>query len=69
MSTIADKPGWRQILTSILAAIIGVQSNKNRHRDFKNASIKQFLIMGFIVVIIFIFAIYLLVQGTVYWLK
>lgn len=48
------KPGFIDIVKSTLAAALGVQSNKNRERDFKHGSIKTFAIAGIIFTVIFI---------------
>ena len=69
LGRLTKKPNWRQILASVIAAMLGVQSNKNRQRDFNNATIKQFLMAAFIVVIVFICSLYFLVQSAIYWLK
>ena len=49
-----QKPGFIDIVKSTLAAALGVQSNKNRERDFKHGSIKTFAIAGIIFTVIFI---------------
>ena len=49
-----QKPGFVDIVKSTLAAALGVQSNKNRERDFKHGSIKTFAIAGVIFTVIFI---------------
>jgi len=49
-----EKPGFTDIVKSTLAAALGVQSNKNRERDFKHGSIKTFAIAGIIFTVIFI---------------
>ncbi|MAT51245.1 MAG: hypothetical protein CMK32_08700 [Porticoccaceae bacterium] len=48
------KPGFKQVLMSTLAAALGVQSSKNRERDFKHGSIKVFIAAGVIFTAIFI---------------
>jgi hypothetical protein len=49
-----EKPGFMDIVKSTLAAGLGVQSNKNRERDFKHGSIKTFAVAGIIFTVIFI---------------
>lgn len=58
-----EKPhGLRDVLASVLAAALGVQSNKNRERDFKHGSAGQFIMVGIIATIGFIAAVYLTVR-------
>jgi hypothetical protein len=51
-----DSLGFWQILSSTLAAAIGVQSSKNRERDFNRGKASQFIFMGvgFTVVLVLI---------------
>lgn len=48
------KPSTLALVGSILAAAIGVQSNKNREKDFENASIMPYLVGGVIFTVVFI---------------
>ena len=48
------KPNFWTIVLSTLAAFIGVQSDRNRARDFKHGNIYSFIIAGIIFTIIFI---------------
>lgn len=55
-----DKPNKINILSmigSIFAAAIGVQSNKNRERDFEHGKFHHFIIGGIIFAVLFIFAV------------
>ena len=51
------KPGFWQVLKSTLSAALGVQSNKNRERDFSHGSIKTFAVAGLIFTVVFILTI------------
>jgi len=56
---IDDKPKKKKtnigaLIKSILAAAIGVQSNKNRERDFEEGNPLAFIIGGFIFTALFI---------------
>lgn len=51
------KPNFWQIVFSTLAAFLGVQSNKNRERDFKYGNIYVYIVSGLIFTIIFIFTV------------
>ena len=57
-----EKPGFFQILFSTLAAFIGVQSNKNRERDFKHGNIYVYIAAGVIFTTLFIFGVITLVR-------
>ncbi len=56
-----EKPGLASVVKSILAAAIGVQTNKNRERDFTQGSPLAFIIGGFIFTALFIFTIAMIV--------
>ena len=47
---------WR-IVQSTLAGAIGVQSNKNRERDFNNGNIWVYIISGIVFTVLFILTI------------
>lgn len=57
-----QKPGFMDVLKSTLAAALGVQSTKNRERDFTHGNIKTFAIAGVIFTVIFIAAIVTVVK-------
>ena len=61
MSEISNKTKKSSSITSIVksvvAAFIGVQSNKNRERDFAHGKPIHFIIIGVIFVILFIGAL------------
>lgn len=56
------KPSFGQVVLSTLAAAIGVQSNKNRERDFKGGSIKAYIAAGVIFTALFVIALILVVK-------
>ncbi len=51
-----------QIISSVLAAAIGVQSNKNRERDFTRAKPTTYIIAGAIFTLLFILTLVILVN-------
>ncbi|PYC16685.1 DUF2970 domain-containing protein [Pseudomonas mosselii] len=55
-------PTFWQMLQSILAAAFGVQSGKNRARDFTYGKASHFIVMGTMFTLIFIFVLIGLVQ-------
>jgi hypothetical protein len=51
------RPSLLQVLFSTLAAFIGVQSDKNRQKDFQQSSIVPFMITGIVLAGLFIFGL------------
>jgi hypothetical protein len=51
------KPSPLQIIQSVFAAFIGVQSESNRIRDFKHGSLYAYIVAGLAVTLLFILAI------------
>lgn len=56
------KPTFLQILMSTFAAAIGVQSNKNRERDFTGGNIYTYIAAGVIFTIVFVVVMVLVVK-------
>lgn len=48
------KPTLWQIISSVLAAGFGVQSQNNRERDFASGTASQYIIIGIVATILFI---------------
>ena len=60
-----DKPASIKplhVISSVFAAGLGVQSSKNRERDFKQGNFKVFVITGIIFTLLFIGAVFGVVQ-------
>lgn len=57
-----NKPGIIQIALSTIAAAFGVQSNKNRERDFSGGNIYSYIIAGVIFTALFVGGLILLVN-------
>ena len=51
-----------QLLKSTLAAFIGVQSSRNRERDFKHGKVSHFIAIGLLFGLLFIATIITVVQ-------
>ena len=51
-------------IRSVAAAFFGVQSNKNRERDFSQGKLSHFIIVGVVGVIIFIAVLIAIVPST-----
>jgi len=56
-----------EVFQGVLAMFIGVQSEKNRERQFKYGKAYQFIIVGIIITIIFVVHIILLVKYAMIW--
>lgn len=56
------KISFFQLLKSTLSAFIGVQSNKNRERDFKHGKMSHFIAIGLLVGILFVVTLVTLAQ-------
>lgn len=53
---------WSQILRSSLAAGLGVQSSRNRQRDFAEGSPRRFIVMGVVLTMLFIASLVTVIQ-------
>lgn len=56
-------PGIFSVILSVLAAMIGVQSDKNRDRDFKQGKLGNYIFIGIIMVAIFVFTLIAIVNN------
>ena len=61
----SDKPSLWDVMKSVAASFLGVQSAKNRERDFQQTSVLPYIIVGVIFVILLILAIIALVAQLV----
>lgn len=50
--------GFFQIMGSTIAAAFGVQSSKNRKRDFERGRAGPFIAAGILFTVVFVFAVY-----------
>jgi hypothetical protein len=50
--------GIIKIILSILSSFIGIQSDKNRVRDFKSNNAKSFIIIGLIMTFLLVLILY-----------
>ena len=58
--------GWGELLQSILAAALGVQSGKNRARDFGRGRPLQFIVLGVLFCLFFVLMILGVVKLVLY---
>ncbi|TRX57854.1 DUF2970 domain-containing protein [Thalassomonas sp. M1454] len=49
-----SSPSLKDVVASVAAAFIGVQSNKNRERDFTKGKFSHFVVVGLIGVVLFV---------------
>lgn len=56
------KPNFFQIVLSVIAAAFGVQSSKNRERDFKGGNIYIYIAAGVIFTAVFVAVVILVVR-------
>lgn len=57
-----EKLGPLQVISSVFAAGLGVQSSRNRERDFKQGRFGVFVAAGIVFTLLFIGALFLVVQ-------
>lgn len=58
----AEKLSFFQVVGSVLAGALGVQSSKNRQRDFAQNSFMPFIVGGIVFTLLFVGSIVLLVN-------
>ncbi|AMR66814.1 MULTISPECIES: DUF2970 domain-containing protein [Pseudomonadaceae] len=62
-----DKPlSFREMLQSVVAAAFGVQSGKNRARDFSRGKPSHFIALGLMFTALFVVVLFALVQLVLY---
>lgn len=68
MSDPADNkpPTFWQVLHSVMAAAFGVQSSKNRTRDFTHGKPSQFLLLGLLFTGVFALTLFAIVKLVLY---
>jgi hypothetical protein len=63
MSEKSEKPvGLLDIIKSVMAAFFGVQSNKNRERDFAHGRPIHYIIIGLVATLVFMLVVWGLVK-------
>ena len=53
-----NKPSSIQIIVSVLASFFGVQSSRNRERDFKHGKASHFIVAGLLLTLLFILTVW-----------
>jgi Na+/melibiose symporter-like transporter len=59
-----SKPSFLSIMFSTMAAAFGVQSDKNRERDFKHGRIGPYIAAGILFTILFILVVFSVVKAV-----
>lgn len=59
------QPGILQVIKSVLAAFIGVQSKENRELDFTEGKVSHYIVVGLIVTLLFIATIVFVVSKVI----
>lgn len=54
--------GIIEVVKSVLAAMFGVQSSKNRERDFTKGKPSTYIVIGIIMTVLFVVAVWTVVQ-------
>lgn len=57
-----EKPSMLQVVGSVLSAFFGVQSEKNRRRDFGGGNPFVFIAVGVILTLLFVLVVWSVVQ-------
>ncbi|WP_158161972.1 DUF2970 domain-containing protein [Grimontia hollisae] len=52
-----EKVNVADVVKSVFAAMFGVQSDKNRQRDFQQSSMVPYIVVGFVFVAVFVLAL------------
>ena len=55
-------PSLWQVVASVAASFFGVQSSKNRERDFKHGKAAHFIVVGLVATVVFVLAVVLVVR-------
>ena len=59
------KPSKIDVIKSVLAAAIGVQSDKNRKKDFEQGNLSSYIVAGLIFTMVFVILISIIVSTVV----
>lgn len=60
-----EKLSLAQVFASVMASFFGVQKNANRERDFKRGRARDFIVVGLVLTLLFILAVWGVVQLVV----
>ncbi|OEE45720.1 hypothetical protein A1OS_01440 [Enterovibrio norvegicus] len=60
-----ENVGFIDIVKSVFAAMFGVQSDKNRQRDFKQSSMVPYIVVGVVFVVLFVLGLMSIVSVVI----
>jgi hypothetical protein len=60
------QPGLRQVVASVLAAMVGIQKAKNRERDFTYGKPSHFIAVGLVMTVVSVLLLWGLVTLVLY---
>ena len=60
-----SKPSLIHVIKSVIAAAIGVQSDKNREIDFQHGSLRAYIVVGVIATVLFVLTIITVVSTII----
>jgi hypothetical protein len=55
-------PNLLQVIGSVLSAFIGIQSSRNKERDFNHGNHRVFIIVGLVMTLLFLITLFAVVQ-------
>lgn len=61
-----EKVGFLDVVKSVLAAFFGVQSGRNRERDFQHGKPGHFILVGVMATVLFVLLVYGVVRVVLY---
>lgn len=59
------KVSWWAVIKSVMSAMLGVQSAKNRERDFSQGKAHHYIIIGIVATLLFIFTLITIVSMVI----
>lgn len=60
-----SKPTIIEVIRSVLSAVVGVQSDKNRLKDFEQGSLPIYIISGLIFTVLFVIGLIFVVSKVI----
>lgn len=51
-------PSFREVLGSVLAGMFGVQSSRNREKDFTHGKASHYIIIGLVMTLVFVLVVW-----------
>ena len=61
----ANKPGFLDVVKSVVSAMFGIQSDANRERDFNTGKASDYIIGGVIFTVVFVIVLFKIVGSVI----